>query len=219
LQHAAVTLLRLLAQGEPVDVRDLSEALALPTAYVEETLDRSPGVLRDDHSRVIGFMGLSVVEISDHRINIGGQALSAWCAWDTLFLPELLGETAHVTSRCPRTSKAISLTVTHEGPAELAPPETVISFLVPETQFDANVIQSFCQFVHFFVSPAAAASWTAEHPGTFPLSLDDAFRLGSQTARPSARPSAHRIPPSRRAINRRPDSATPVMNLTSQLCA
>ena len=63
----------------------------------------------------------------------------------------------------------------------MAPPETVISFLVPDTPFDANVIQSFCHFVHFFVSPAAAAGWTAEHPGTFPLSVNDAYRLGKLT--------------------------------------
>ena len=183
LQRAALTLLRLLAHGEPLDVRRLSEALALPTAYVDETLDRSPGVLRDDHRRVIGFMGLSITQISDHRIHIDGRALSAWCAWDTLFLPELLDETARVASRCPRTGRGISLTVTPDGPADLAPAETVISFLVPETQFDANVMQSFCHFVHFFVSPAAAASWTAEHPGTFPLSIDDAYHLGQLTNR------------------------------------
>jgi alkylmercury lyase len=183
LQHAAVTLLRLLAQGEPVDVRGLSEALARPMAYVDETLDRSPGVSRDDHRRIVGFMGLSVVEVSDHRIHIDGRALSAWCAWDTLFLPDLLGETARVTSRCPCTGGGISLTVTPDGPADLAPPKTVISFLVPDTQFDANVIQSFCHFVHFFVSSAAAASWTAEHPGTFPLSVNDAYRLGKLTNR------------------------------------
>jgi hypothetical protein len=59
----------------------------------------------------------------------------------------------------------------------------VISFLVPETQFNANVIESFCHFVHFFVSRAAASSWTAEHPGTFTLSVDDAYRLGKLTNR------------------------------------
>ena len=128
-------------------------------------------------------MGLSITQISDHRIHIDGRALSAWCAWDTLFLPELLDETARVASRCPRTGRGISLTVTPDGPADLAPPETVISFLVPETRFDADVIHSFCHFVHFFVSPTAAASWTAEHPGTFPLSIDEAYRLGKLTNR------------------------------------
>src|SRR6516165_5694372 len=60
LQQAALTLLRLLALGEPVAVQRLADALGLPAAYLDETLERSPGVLRDDQRRIIGFMGLSV---------------------------------------------------------------------------------------------------------------------------------------------------------------
>ena len=41
-----------------------------------------------------------------------------------------------------------------------------------------DVIQTFCHFVHFFTSGEAGESWTAEHPGTFLLSLEDAFELG-----------------------------------------
>jgi alkylmercury lyase len=181
LQQAALTLLRLLARGEPVDVQRLAEALALPAAYVDETLERSPGVLRDDDGRIVGLMGLSVVEISDHRLHLDGRTLWAWCAWDTLFLPELLGETARVSSRCRNTGIGISLTVGPNGPADLAPREAVVSFLVPEQRFDANVLQSFCHFVHFFASPDAAARWAAEHPETFQLSIDDAYRLGHLT--------------------------------------
>ena len=185
LQQAALTLLRLLAKGEPVGVRRLADALGLPAAYLDETLERSPGVLRDDQRRIIGFMGLSVAPISEHRLHVERRSLWAWCAWDTLFLPELLGETARVSSRCPSTGAAISLSVTPDGPADPAPRETVASFLVPEQQFDANVLQSFCHFVHFFASPDAAASWIAEHPGTFSLSIDDAYRLGKLTNRAS----------------------------------
>jgi alkylmercury lyase len=181
LQHAAMTLLRLLAQGEPVDVQRLADALALPVAYVDQTLERSPGVFRDDHRRIVGFMGLSIAPISDHRLQLDGRSLWAWCAWDTLFLPELLGQTARVNSRCPSTGAGISLTVTPNGPADLTPPETVVSFLVPDQQFDANVLQSFCHFVHFFASSGAAETWTAEHPGTFQLSIDDAYHLGQLT--------------------------------------
>ena len=58
-----------------------------------------------------------------------------------------------------------------------------MSFLVPEQKFEANVLQRFCQFVHFSASPDAAASWTAGHTGTFQLSIDDAYRLGRLTNR------------------------------------
>ena len=40
------------------------------------------------------------------------------------------------------------------------------------------MIQSFCHFVHLFASRDAGESWIVEHPGTFLLSLDEAFELG-----------------------------------------
>lgn len=183
LQSAAVALLRLLAQGDPVEAGRLAEALALPAAYIDGQLERTPGVSRDEQRRVVGFMGLSVVAVSEHRIHIDGRSLWTWCAWDALFLPELLGNAAHVTSRCPGTRRPISLSVTPAGVTNLDPPETVVSFLAPEGPFDANVTQSFCHFVHFFASPEVAARWTAEHPGTFALSVEDAYRVGQLTNR------------------------------------
>jgi hypothetical protein len=43
-----------------------------------------------------------------------------------------------------------------------------VSFLTPDQGFDADVIQSFCHFVHFFASREAGETWTAEHPGDVP---------------------------------------------------
>ena len=42
---------------------------------------------------------------------------------------------------------------------------------------DNNVIARFCHFVHFFPSQAAGEVWVDDHPGTFVLSLRDAFEL------------------------------------------
>ena len=178
-----LTLIRELALGAPVTVSGLATAAELSEAPVTDALDRLPGVFRDDQQRVVGFMGLTVVEMGHHRIHLDGRPLSAWCAWDTLFLPELLGETAYVTSRSPASDAEISLTVTPTGPIDIRPPDTVVSFLLPETEFDADVIQRFCHFVHFFASPGDGERWTAQHPGTFLLSVDDAYSLGQLTNR------------------------------------
>ncbi len=136
---------------------------------------------RDEDGRIVGFMGLSVVEFGEHRLEVDGQRLTAWCAWDTLFLPGLLGRAARVSSRCPVTGETISLTVTSDGPSGLHPAATVLSFLVPEQPFDADVVRSFCHFVHFVASERATQEWIAQHPGTFSLSIDEGFELGRRT--------------------------------------
>jgi alkylmercury lyase len=183
-QQFALTLLRLLAEGAPVPVERLAEALELPSAQVEQTFGHWPEARRDDDGLLTAFMGLSVEEIGDHRLHLpDGRRLSAWCAWDTLFLPELLGETARVTSRCAATGQDIALTITPAGPTDLAPPATVMSFLAPKRKFGSDVINNFCRYVHFFASPEAAASWVEGHAGTFQLPIADAYRLAQLTNR------------------------------------
>jgi alkylmercury lyase len=180
-QRIALALIRQLAHGAPVSASQLATATDLPEPQITDTLERLPGTFRDDQHRVVGFMGLTVQEMGEHRIHTDERALSAWCAFDTLFLPDLLGETVRVTSRSPTSGTEISLTVTPTGITDLHPPGAVVSFLIPETEFDANVIHSFCHFVHFFASPQDGEQWTVKHPGTFLLCLEDAYHLAQLT--------------------------------------
>jgi hypothetical protein len=53
-----------------------------------------------------------------------------------------------------------------------------VSFLIPDGPFDADFRQTFCHFVHFFASPAAADAWVAPRPGSFWLPVADAVRVG-----------------------------------------
>jgi alkylmercury lyase len=182
-QTVGLALTRMLAEGEPVSDRRLAEALRLDEDTLRATVGSWPGVFRDDTQRIIGFMGLSVVPFGNHRIEVDGRTLSGWCAWDTLFLPELLGRPARVASRCPTTGEEISLIVGAAGPTDVRPAGTVLSFLAPERQFDADVMRSFCHFVHFFASAQAAAEWTQQYPRAFTISIEDGFRLGRLTNR------------------------------------
>jgi alkylmercury lyase len=182
-QLIVLTLVRQLALGAPVTDSQVANATGLTEAQVIDTVNRHPFVFRDDHDLIIGSSGLSVVEMGHHRIHLDGRTLSTWCAWDTLFLPELLGETLTVTSRSAVSNTEIALTVTPNGPTDVQPAGAVVSLLLPEGEFGADVIKRFCHFVHFFTSPKDSEAWTAEHPGTFLLAVDDAFRLGQLTNR------------------------------------
>ena len=181
-QHLFLALYRLLAAGQPVDSSALAESARLPVDAVRAALERLPGVYTDDRQRVIGFWGLSIGPMP-HQMIINGQTIYAWCAWDTLFLPELLASTAEIQSRCPTTGRRITLTVEGTQVTSRDPAETVLSFLHRDQPFDAETIRTFCHYVHFFVNPDAAADWTAHREGTFTLSLAHGSEVAKLTNR------------------------------------
>jgi alkylmercury lyase len=180
-QRIGLALIRTLAAGAPVSDREVAVAVGATESSDRDGLGRWPGVFRDEDGRVVGFTGLSVVEFGERRIEVDGRRLTAWCAWDTLFLPGLLGRPAQVSSRCRVTARAISLTVTADGTHGVSPAGTVLSFLAPERPFDAECPAQLLPFRALFASEQAAREWTAEHPGTFTISVDDSLRLGQRT--------------------------------------
>ncbi len=179
-RQVAMRLYRLLAEGKPVPIERLANTLDLSSETVSGVLSRYPAFY-DDQGAVIGFGGLTVVEMPPHFFRVEGQTLYTWCAWDSLFIPGILGKTAEVTSRDPITHTPISLTVAPDGVKHVRPESTVVSFLTPDRTFDRDVIENFCHFVHFFGSQEAGRAWTAQHAGTFLLSVDEAFALGRLT--------------------------------------
>jgi alkylmercury lyase len=179
-QHVALALYRLLAEGRPVGTAQVAEATGLAEEQVSASLDRWPGVFRDDDNRVVGFWGLAVDELTPtHRVENEAVVLYAWCAWDTLFLPARLATTLRVTSIDPISAKSIALEVSPERIAYLSHPDTMMSFRVPGEPFDSGVVESFCHFVHFFTGPDTGDRWVATHPDTFLLRIDEAFELAS----------------------------------------
>lgn len=178
-RNVALATYRRLAEGSPAPVTDIAERAGEGTGFVEELLASWPGVFRTEGGDVIGFWGLTIDKlVPTHAMEVGNRQLFAWCAWDTLFLPDILGAEARVESACPVTAETISLVVEPRGVVETSHRDAVVSFLLPNRRFDADVIQIFCHFVHFFTSRDAGEVWTAEHPGTFLLSLVEAFELG-----------------------------------------
>jgi alkylmercury lyase len=180
-QHLAISLYQLLAAGKPVEATDVAEAAGQPLDTVSDAL-RLPGVFTDEQGRAIGFWGLSIRPMP-HRMAVKRRTLYAWCAGDTLFLPELLGATAEIDSTCPTTGQRITLTVDGTEVTGQHPAETVLSFLHRDDPFDADTIITFCHYVHFFASPEAAAGWTAKRDGTFTLSLADGSAIARLTNR------------------------------------
>ena len=177
-----LALLDELAKGEPVSVSHLARAVERGQADLAATVDRWPNVHYDQLGRVVAFAGLSVAP-SEHRFEVAGRQLYTWCAWDTLFLPSLLGREARVESSCPVTGTEVRLTVGADGVQVAEPSALQVSFPAPASTDTADIIASFCCHVHFLAGQEAAAKWLAENQDGLTLSLDDAVELGRLATR------------------------------------
>lgn len=178
-QRMSLELYRLLADGQPVPIQRLAERLGHRSDDVAKTLRGWPGVFFDQQWDVIGYCGLSPTYETTHQLRTDGRTLYAWCAWDTLFLPALLGRSADVESVSPRTRTPVRLTVAPDGVRDVEPHGVVMSFVMPDRdKVQKDVLTSFCHFLHFFPSKHEGGAWVAEHPGARVLTLAAAFELG-----------------------------------------
>jgi len=176
-QILARTIYQQLALGDPLSLKYLSETLDQTVGTIKEKLIKWGSVYFSETGDIIGFLGITISEMP-HCMQMNGKTSYAWCAWDTLFIPELVDANAQVTSICATTNKTIILTVTPQGifPAQS---NIFISFLLPDEEaIQENVTTSFCHFVHFFSSKTAGVNWTNQNKGTFLLTFEEAFIVG-----------------------------------------
>lgn len=185
-QRAGIGLLRELARGQPVTIDQLAQALGLRRSLAE-TLVRSstlsPYIHLDEGGKIQGFMGLAVSH-AGHEITLDGRRLWTWCAYDTLFLPALLGKTAEIETRDPETERVIRLSVSPAVIESAEPVGTVASIVGPQLWDHASVDllrASACHFMFFFDLRASGETWQAKNPATVLLPLDDAFEFGKRS--------------------------------------
>lgn len=167
-RRLSLAIYRELARGAPVSL----------AAESRRRMRDWPGVCYDAEQRVIGFWGLALAD-TPHRLRVDGHDLFSWCAWDTLFLPAVLGARIEVESTCRGTGAAVRLSLSPASVERADPPGLAVSFVIPEAELlRADMIATFCRYVCFFSSDNAAGAWRAQHPEGFLLSLADAFEVG-----------------------------------------
>ena len=175
-RRVAVQLYRLLAEDEAVPLENLAGATDLPLERIREILAEWVVVFYEGDS-IVGFWGLPPRLLSKHLLKFDGRTKYAWCAWDTLFIPEIIGKTVNVESTDPESGEIVRLTVGPEAVNSVAPETAVMSILEPTEEMTDDIVAKFCHFVHFFPSREVGEKWTAKNPGTWLISLKDAFYL------------------------------------------
>lgn len=187
LSRLVIQVMRTLALGRPVTQAQVARiASALNIEWDEAAQLLGKVTERDASGQVTGILGLSLNEMP-HRLIIGGQRFSAWCAEDTLFLPAMLNQTVVVESQPPASEATVRLVVSPERIEEADPATAVVSMVVIEAEAEnVNTVEaiwsSFCHHIHFFSSREEAEQWAAGRTDIGILSLDEGFESGRQVA-------------------------------------
>lgn len=183
-QHFGIVLLRKLAQRGPITTDQLAETLGASLADIMSFLDKSElgrMVIRDkdDRNRIISFWGLSTIP-THHKLMMNGQTVWAWCAGDSLFLPELLGKSARIESTDPESDELVELTVSPSGIELVSHDNVYVSMNSPEvwdTSTAESTIKSACHYIFFFASRETGERWVTALPETILLPLPATFEL------------------------------------------
>ena len=180
-QQVSIVAYRELAKGSPVDLADLANAAKADEDDVRRILDSWSGVYTDTEGRLVGYWGLAIPEM-DHVFRVEGQTLYTWCAWDALFIPELIRKTAHISSKCPTTGEKIELVVSPTSIESVSPEAPSVTFADAQ-DCGSDVIGRFCSFVFFFRDEDAANEWAGTRDNVIVVSLEDAYSLGREKNR------------------------------------
>ena len=166
LQGLGVGLLRLLGRGAPVTREQLGVTFGLPTGHIDKLLSEfAPTNFRfNEHGKIIAFGGLSLIP-THHHFHIDGAKLYTWCVFDALFLPEILGKPATLTTRCPESGVELIVEI---APGELrSVPSSgcVMSIVAPDSDACCvNLRSAFCDHVNLFKDEGTFIAWARGRP-------------------------------------------------------
>ena len=179
-RRLALEIYRRLGEGQPVKLEDLLEDKEISVEEAKEFLDSiSGGVFYNDDGDIVGFWGLAVKKMP-HRIITDHRTVYGWCAWDALFIPQLLGEAATIESLSP-TKEIIKLKLSAQGDVLEGSEDIMVSFLEPDAgKMMENVVANFCHYIFLFKDKRSGEEWVKEHEGTFLLPLQDVINLSKE---------------------------------------
>lgn len=168
-----------MGEGEPVSLENLARRSNLTTQDVQNIISALPAsnIIYGANNNIIGFRGLGL-KPSAHKIVKQEKTLYAWCAFDCLFLPELLNGSLDIRSTCPETGDEIYLTASPQGISKASSDTIFVSFVVPNlSEYKDDLRGNFCCHVNFFTTHKAGLAWASNKEGIILIDLENALSL------------------------------------------
>jgi hypothetical protein len=160
------------------EVRAAAERLGIDAESAFETLAREDLVHRGSDGEITVAYPFSG-RLTAHRIRFpGDRVVDAMCPIDALGIAPMFGQPIEIESRDPVSGDAIRARVAPDGTAEWWPQSAVV--VSGAIRSGGDVSRGCCPVLNFFVSPANAERWLAEHAEArgHPISIREAAVAG-----------------------------------------
>jgi Alkylmercury lyase len=157
-------LRRFATHGRPSsrDIYEAAERLTVDAELGLKTLAREDLVHRGSNAEITVAYPFSG-RPNAHRVRFStGHEVDAMCAIDALGIAPMFGEPIEVDSCDPVSGGEIRARVAPDGTVEWWPESAVVVAGAIRSQADA--CRGCCPVLNFFVSPANAERWLAQHP-------------------------------------------------------
>jgi alkylmercury lyase len=132
----------------------------------------------DSQGNLVGGV-LSLIPTA-HRISMDGKQLYAWCAYDAIYAPGVVGKTARIASQDPVTGDPIRMTITPAGVKDVRPEDSVVSIVGGNTDMRGGPESPRCSQMLFFGSRESAIKWLRGRADVSILTVEEVFEIASQ---------------------------------------
>jgi hypothetical protein len=156
-------LRRFATSGRPssAETRAAAERLGLAADPALATLAREDLVHRGSDGEIAVAYPFSGRPTA-HRVRLSGRhEVGAMCAIDALGIAPMFGQPIEIASRDPLTGDEIAAQVAPNGEVRWSPESAVVVCGAMAAEGDS--CHGCCPVLNFFVSPATAERWLAEH--------------------------------------------------------
>ncbi len=179
--RVTIRTMQALAKGKPVSPTQLAAIWEMPVEQVSVILNQANENGRaeiDANGDLVG--GVLSLNPTPHEVLIGNEHLYAWCAWDAIYAPGVVGKPAQIISKDPVTGETIKVSMTTTGIETVQPESAVVSVVGTEVDMRGGPESSRCTQMLFFESRESAKQWVQNHKGVFILTLEEAFELAKE---------------------------------------
>lgn len=179
--RVTIRTMQALSKGKPVSPTQLAAIWEMPVEQVSVILNQANENGRaeiDANGDLVG--GVLSLNPTPHEVLIGNEHLYAWCAWDAIYAPGVVGKPAHIISKDPVTGETIKVSMTTTGIETVQPESAVVSVVGTEVDMRGGPESSRCTQMLFFESRESAKQWVQNHKGVFILTLEEAFELAKE---------------------------------------